>query len=222
MPSNKPDPDELTVKTQYFISGETSQANLKKIQQEIIRILQMEGYRQTDVDPLPIGPIQHTMDFRLFDGIPVEDQESLTEKAKNLFGKSGNTRGVREMTEDERRLFQEFADTVHRQFIADVARGREMETADVAKIADGRIMCGQTAREYGLIDRMGNMADAVDWAAEKGGIKGEPKTVTLPEEKLPLVKYFMDKTSAELRQWISEAQTGSLSGGYMFDPGAEP
>ena len=128
---------------------------------------------------------------------------------------------LREMSEDERRLFQEFADTVHRQFIEDVARGREMETADVAKIADGRIMCGQTAREYGLIDRMGNMADAVDWAAEKGGIKGEPKTVTLPEEKLPLVKYFMDKTSAELRQWIREARTGSLSGGYMFDPGAE-
>ncbi len=128
---------------------------------------------------------------------------------------------LREMTEDERRLLQEFADTVHRQFIEDVARGREMETSAVGKIADGRIMSGQTAREHGLIDRMGNMADAVDWAAEKGGIKGEPKTVSLPEEKLPLVKYFLDKTSAELRQWLSEVQTGSLSGGYIYDPGTE-
>jgi hypothetical protein len=101
MPSNKPDPDELIVKTQYFISGETDQANLKKIQEEIIRVLQMEGYRQTDIDPLPIGPIQHTMDFRLFDGIPVEDQESLTEKAKSLFGSSGNTREVQGISTDE-------------------------------------------------------------------------------------------------------------------------
>ncbi|MFP3981645.1 MAG: signal peptide peptidase SppA [Desulfobacterales bacterium] len=128
---------------------------------------------------------------------------------------------LREMTEDDRRLLQEFADTVHRQFVEDVARGREMETPAVGKIADGRIMSGQTAREHGLIDKMGNMADAVDWAAEKGGIKGEPKTVTLPEEKLPLVKYFMDKTSAEFRQWLSETRTGSLSGGYMYDPGVE-
>ena len=128
---------------------------------------------------------------------------------------------LREMTGDERRLLQEFADTVHRQFVEDVARGREMETSAVSKIADGRIMSGQTAREHGLIDRMGNMADAVDWAAEKGGIKGDPKTVSLPEEKLPLVKYFLDKTSAEFRQWLSEVQTGSLSGGYMYDPGTE-
>ncbi|MBS3808785.1 MAG: signal peptide peptidase SppA [Desulfobacterales bacterium] len=127
---------------------------------------------------------------------------------------------LRKMTEDERRLLQNFVDTVHRQFIEDVAKGRKMKIKPVEEIADGRIMSGQTAKEHGLVDRMGNLTDAVNWAADKGGIRGEPKTVYLPKEKLPLVDYFMDRTSSELQKWLGRARTGELSGGYIYDPGA--
>lgn len=101
MPPTHPDPDEVIVRAQYFVSGEINRDNLTNIQKEIIRVLRMEGYRQTDVDPLPIGPVQHTMDFHLFEGIPIEKQESLLEKAKNLFGNSMNQVSVRDITEDE-------------------------------------------------------------------------------------------------------------------------
>ncbi|MCF8025230.1 MAG: signal peptide peptidase SppA [Desulfobacteraceae bacterium] len=127
---------------------------------------------------------------------------------------------LRKMTEDEEKLLQNFVDNVHRQFVEDVAAGRQMDKQKVAEIADGRILSGQTALEHGLVDRMGNLADAVDWAAEKGGIKGRVKTIYLPEEEPSLVKYLLETTGAQVRQWLARTETGVLSGGYMYDPAA--
>ncbi|MFW6052818.1 MAG: signal peptide peptidase SppA [Desulfosalsimonas sp.] len=126
---------------------------------------------------------------------------------------------VRDMTPEEKALLQEFVDGVHRQFVEDVARGRKMETEKVTEIADGRIITGKEALNFGLVDRMGNMVDAVDWAAEKGGIKGRVETVHLPEEETSLVKYLLDITAARLSQWLAETKGGGLSGGYMYAPG---
>lgn len=104
-PDNEPDPEEVIVKTRYFASEEIDKSNLQVIQKEITRILQLEGYRQTDVDPLPFGPVQQTMDFRLFEGIPIEKNESLTNKAKNLFGSSSDRiRTSRDISESPMRL----------------------------------------------------------------------------------------------------------------------
>ena len=102
MPNNEPDPEELIVKARYFIAGETDETNLRSIQKEITRILHLEGYRQTDVDPLPLGPVQQTMDFHLFDGIPIENTESLIGKVKNILNLSSSLRqGRQEITEEE-------------------------------------------------------------------------------------------------------------------------
>lgn len=125
---------------------------------------------------------------------------------------------LREMTEEEQKLLQSFVDQVHRQFVEDVAAGRQMDVAKVAEIADGRILTGKDAQAYGLVDRMGNLADAVDWAAEKGGIKGHVETITLPEEEFSLVKYLLDVAAVHIRQWMARADTGRLSGGYMYRP----
>ena len=99
---NDPDPEELIVKTRYFISGEINKSNLRAMQKEIARVLQLEGYRQTDVDPLPFGRVQQSMDFRLFEGIPIEKRKSLTDRAKALI-KSDNhrIRRIQDITTEE-------------------------------------------------------------------------------------------------------------------------
>jgi protease-4 len=129
---------------------------------------------------------------------------------------------LREMTEDERDLLQNFVDTVHRQFVDDVAAGRKMERNEVEKIADGRIITGETAKLHGLVDKMGNLADAVSWAAKKGGIAGEADVIYLPEEKLSLIEYILDMTSSQIQQLFAQINTAVLSGGYMYSPNAVP
>ncbi len=67
----------------------------------------------------------------------------------------------REMTPRERRIFQRLLDEAHRRFMNVVSEGRDMPMRRVRRIADGRILSGEQAREAGLVDRLGTFDDAV-------------------------------------------------------------
>lgn len=92
--------------------------------------------------------------------------------------------GVRPLTEEERNILEGFAREIHEQFIADVLAGRKgkIDEAKLRTIADGRFFSGEKAKEFGLVDTIGNFYDAVRIAADLGGIKTEP-TLVYPEKK---------------------------------------
>jgi protease-4 len=52
------------------------------------------------------------------------------------------------------------------QFLQIVARGRNLEKSNVARLAQGRVYDGQTALALGLIDKLGSLEDAIGAAAE--------------------------------------------------------
>jgi len=99
---------------------------------------------------------------------------------------------VREMKEEERKLLAALTQKIHRQFIGDIADGRQLDIARIEPIADGRIFTGEEAKELGLVDRLGNFQDAVQWAGEMGGIKGEVKTIYPEKERPTLMQYLME------------------------------
>jgi protease IV len=84
---------------------------------------------------------------------------------------------TRELTEPERQILQGVMDDVHSQFIEAVATGRRMDRAKVEPLADGRIFSGRQALALGLVDELGDLADAVDRAAQLVGISGRPRIV---------------------------------------------
>ncbi|MCF8087300.1 MAG: signal peptide peptidase SppA [Desulfotignum sp.] len=83
----------------------------------------------------------------------------------------------RELGDNERQLLQELVDELHQQFVSDAARARNIEKQIMGDIADGRIYTGQTALELNLVDRLGNLDDAVVWAAELAEMEQEPVPV---------------------------------------------
>jgi protease-4 len=83
----------------------------------------------------------------------------------------------REMTEEEEAIWQAIIDEAYGQFVAIVAEGRDLPEEEVREIADGRIYTGKQAMELGLVDELGNLPEAIDRAAELGGIEGEPRLV---------------------------------------------
>lgn len=111
---------------------------------------------------------------------------------------------VREMTEAERRFLEDFAGKIHRQFIRDVAAGRKMEVARVEEVADGRILTGEEALERGLVDRLGNLEDAVEWAGRMAGIQGRISIVTEPDDTLRLLKYLAGSSIKALTARLME------------------
>jgi len=102
---------------------------------------------------------------------------------------------VREMSTQERALLQEVVDGMHSQFVRAVASGRGLTEEKVRAIADGRILTGEQALALDLVDRLGNMEDAIDWVAELAGIEGEVQLVYPREDKYTGLLSLMESAS---------------------------
>ncbi len=122
---------------------------------------------------------------------------------------------VRKMTKEERKILQNFVDQIHKQFIIAVAEGRNMDQSKVEPLADGRIFTGEEAKNLGLIDRIGNLEDAVEWAGRMAGIEGKISAVYARKKKLPFLKYIIDSTLKDLANNISNPH---IWGGYLYRP----
>ena len=97
----------------------------------------------------------------------------------------------RSLTETETAMLDEQLALIQDQFIADVAEGRGMTKDEVRALATGWAWLGSEALELGLIDTIGNYDDAIDRAAELGGIDGEPSIVTY-EPTDPFSDIYLD------------------------------
>ena len=120
---------------------------------------------------------------------------------------------VRTMTDSERTLLQTFSDQVHRQFITAIAEGRHLEYDKVATVADGRILTGENAHELGLVDRLGNLEDAIAWAGEMGGITGKVSAVYAKDKKHTFIKRLAESSLHEI---MSQLSAYHLFAGYVL------
>jgi len=87
----------------------------------------------------------------------------------------------RSLTETETALIQEEIDFAYEEFIRIVAEGRDLDEADVREMATGWAWSGAEAMEMGLVDELGTYNDALDRAADLGGIEGDYEIVTYDE-----------------------------------------
>ena len=77
--------------------------------------------------------------------------------------------GSREMTEEERAIFQSMVDNAYDDFVNVIAEGRNMSKEEVIRIADGRIYDGRQAKEVGLIDELGSFEEVTQALKEDIG-----------------------------------------------------
>ena len=122
---------------------------------------------------------------------------------------------VREMTKKEKEILHNLANQIHRQFIKAISEGRGIEQSKVEKFADGRIFAGEEEKKLGLVDRFGNLEDAIEWAGRMGGIKGKISTVYPPEKKLSVLKYLVNSS---LREIANRFINPRLFAGYLYSP----
>lgn len=72
--------------------------------------------------------------------------------------------------EGEIAMFQEHVDYTYGAFLARVAAGRKMPLEAVRRIAEGREWSGTDALDNGLVDRLGGLEDAIEYAANLTGL----------------------------------------------------
>lgn len=104
--------------------------------------------------------------------------------------KSGDKKDIgsplRPMTEEERLIMQSIIDEMYERFLTVITNGRpelaKLDRAALRKIADGRIYTADQALKLKLIDRIGYMDDAIDFAKEAAGIK-EARIITYSQPR---------------------------------------
>ncbi len=86
---------------------------------------------------------------------------------------SGNLKDIgspfKEMTEEEKVLFQKSLDSIHEYFVEEIAENRNLKKRDVEKIATGQFFIGAEAKELGLVDELGGREEVIAYIEEKIG-----------------------------------------------------
>ncbi len=116
------------------------------------------------------------------------------------------------VTEQEAAVMQASVNDSYREFINLVSAGRDMTPENVESIAGGRIWTGSQAIENGLVDQLGYLDDAIQYAAnlaELGSFRVYRyggSTPTLMSGLLGKISALAPPLAPELADYISETQ----------------
>ena len=110
---------------------------------------------------------------------------------------SDNMTATRPLTPMERTLIQNEIDTIYHDFKARVSDGRKKPMEYIDSIAQGRVWSGTMGRSLGLVDRIGNLQDAIDCAARMA------KTNDYRLLEYPEPKNFIDRLLGSYRRSVS-------------------
>ena len=110
------------------------------------------------------------------------------------------------LTEFQYAKLQQMVVKTYDDFTGMVARNRGLRQSYVDSIGQGRVWSGVDAIELGLVDQLGDMEDAIAFAAERAGIANDYKIVEMPKQKDFMTRFTEqlsggnDDLDASLRQ----------------------
>lgn len=125
---------------------------------------------------------------------------------------------VREMTPEEKVIIQELIDDIYNQFIEVIVRDRKLPREQVVAIADGRVFSGRKAKEYGLVDQLGDMAAAARLASVLAGKDGTYDLV-YPQKKRPSIfDYVFESAANRISRSITQEAEKWSGVSYIYRP----
>jgi len=113
---------------------------------------------------------------------------------------------TRPLTNGERLIVQNEINRIYGTFTKRVADGRKKTQAYVDGIGQGRVWSGTEALKIGLVDRLGNVKDAVNSAAKMAKLKNY-KLVEYPTQKDPFESIFSSGED-KLKEHYAKLQFG--------------
>ena len=115
---------------------------------------------------------------------------------------------TRPFNADERAIMQGYINRGYATFIKRCADGRQMSTADIEAVAQGRVWTGEMAMELGLVDLLGDIELAKEIAAQKAGIESYT-LISYPKEQ-STIEMFINQA----KESYIEARIGKAAGQF--------
>jgi len=94
---------------------------------------------------------------------------------------------IRPFNAEEQHILQTYTDRIYDLFLTRCADGRSKTKEEIDAIGQGRVWTGNQALANGLVDRLGNLDDAVKIAAERAELT-DYDVNSYPEKKDPFMK----------------------------------
>ncbi len=111
-----------------------------------------------------------------------------------------------ELTKEQKEKMKEMTDYFVKQFYAKVAKSRGLSLKRVEEIGGGRIYSGEKALKLKLIDKIGDLKDAISYLREKLKIR----------KGMYRVEYYPDK-KALMRMFIEQMESSDIKASNFFD-----
>ena len=118
---------------------------------------------------------------------------------------------MRPFDAEETASMQAYIEDVYERFVGLVAEGRSLETQKVDDMAQGRVWVGTDALSLGLVDEIGGLREAVNYAASLAGYvsKGDYHVVTYPAQ--------LSQTEQLLDMFSGKKEAPSILEGTPFE-----
>ncbi|HTD41245.1 MAG TPA: signal peptide peptidase SppA [Mucilaginibacter sp.] len=111
------------------------------------------------------------------------------------------------LSPEEKAILQNNVNHGYDDFTKAVAEGRHKTQAYINSIGQGRVWTGEQAVKNGLVDRLGNINDAIWSAAKKANIK-KYKIVAYPEQKKGVFNKFGSDISTQMKAHFVKSELG--------------
>jgi len=112
----------------------------------------------------------------------------------------------RPLSDSERMIIQQEVNKVYSTFTQKVADGRNKSQGYIDSIGQGRVWSGTEALQNGLVDRLGDIDDAVASAAKKAKLK-DFKLVSYPDQIDP-IKSLFENTGDKIKVYFMKRELG--------------
>ena len=111
----------------------------------------------------------------------------------------------------ETATMQAYVEDIYEKFVGIVAEARKLEIAQVDDMAQGRVWVGTDALELGLVDEIGGLREAVDYAASLAGFvnKSDYKVKCFPQP--------LSSTEQLMQMLSSKKESPSILAGTPFE-----
>ena len=125
---------------------------------------------------------------------------------------------LRAMTPEERKIIQDLVDDIYNQFIDVIVRDRKISREKVINIADGRVFSGRQAKEYGLVDHLGDMGAAAKLASQLSGIDGKYDIISPRKKRASIFDYVFESAANQFSRSLKEKVENWGGVGYLYYP----
>ena len=112
----------------------------------------------------------------------------------------------RPKTPQELAIAQRSVNQIYYQFLNKVAESRKLPAQRVAQIAQGRVWSGQDAKQLGLVDDLGGIEDAINYAAKQAKLGNNWELQEYPEVRSleeRILKTFTDEASTQKAEQVN-------------------